>query len=112
MQTYLLATNLFALTALLLGLYNFSKGRYSWRLAPLFLLVINRLLSLIIYLQSASNNPPEMVPPLLAALEVLGIFIFVWSLTNFIHLPLAWQKFGWLAGGFAIFLSLDRKSVV
>lgn len=84
MQIYLLAANFFALAALLLGLGSFSGGRRSWRLLPLFLVVISRSLSLIIYLSVAK---PGDAGPWLEGLEVLSAFCLVWTLVDF---PSAW----------------------
>jgi len=83
MQIYLLATNFLALAALILGLGSFSGGRRSWRLVPLFLLVISRSLSLIVYL-SVSNSSDAR---LLGGLEVFSAFCLVWTLVDF---PAAW----------------------
>lgn len=101
MQTYLLAANLFALTALLLGLYDFSKGRHSWRLIPLFLLVISRSVSLIVALKTGADQPAY-----LATLEVFSALCLVWALMNPLNLPPLWQRLAWLGGGISLFLVL------
>jgi PAS domain S-box-containing protein len=105
-QTYLLAANLFALTALLLGLGNFSGGSRSWRLLPLFLLVISRSLSLIIYLATSESDQATTASGL-AALEIFSTFCLMWVLTDLPgSLPLLWQRLAWLGGFIALFLSV------
>ena len=105
MQTYLLAANLFALTALLLGLNDFSKGRHSWRLLPLFLLVVSRSVSLIISL--ATDEGPATTASTINALEVFSAFCLVWALINpFGYLSVLWQRLAWFGGGLAVFLAL------
>jgi PAS domain S-box-containing protein len=107
MYAYFLAANLFAITALLLGLYDFSRGRRSWRLLPLFLLVISRSLSLILLINFTNNQLPTTVQSVLAALEVFSIFCLLWALIHSIKImPPLWQRLVWLWGGMAIFLSL------
>ncbi|NJN98821.1 MAG: hypothetical protein HC875_34375 [Anaerolineales bacterium] len=84
MQIYLLAANFFALAALLLGLGSFSGERRSWRLLPLFVVVISRSLSLIVYLSVAQPGDARLW---LEGLEVLSAFCLVWTLVDF---PAAW----------------------
>ncbi len=75
MQALLLATNLFALTALLVGLNNFSKGSQSWRLLPLFLLVATRAVMVIV-----SFNAPAGQTGVVPALDVFSVFCMIWAL--------------------------------
>lgn len=84
MQIYLLATNFLALAALLPGLGSFSGGRRSWRLVPLFLLVISRSFSLIVYLSVSKGSNAQL---LLGGLEVFSALCLVWTLVDF---PAAW----------------------
>ncbi|HXV42001.1 MAG TPA: hypothetical protein VEC96_02975, partial [Anaerolineae bacterium] len=103
MQIYLLATNLFALAALLLGFGSFSGGRRSWRLLPLFLLVIARSLSLIISLIALN---PDQAAPLLGVLEVFSAFCMVWTLTDFTsNWPRPWPQLAWVSAAAAILLT-------
>ena len=80
MQIYLLAVNLFALAGLLLALANFSRGTYNGRLLPLFLLVVSRSLTLIIFMatQERSQQPTLVID----ALNVFSTFCLVWTLTG------------------------------
>lgn len=86
MQTFLLATNLFALAALLLGLNSFYRGRRQQpRLLPLFLLVISRSLLLLSHLAA-----PEYLP-LIGALDVFSVLCIAWALTGPVaSLPAPW----------------------
>lgn len=102
-QVYFLAANLFALTALLVGLNNFSRGAQSWRLAPLFLLTASRALMLIILLVFPAANTAGV----LAALDVFSVLCVVWSLTDIrADWPIAWRRLAWLVGGAALVLAL------
>lgn len=85
MQIYLLATNLFALAALLLGLGSFMGGGRSWRLLPLFLLVSSRSIALIISLTTLERGQIDL---LLGMVEVFSTFCIVWAL---IELPPRWS---------------------
>jgi PAS domain S-box-containing protein len=76
-QAYLFAINLFALTALLLGINNFSQGTVSWRLVPLFLLTATRAGVIIVF---QLGSPSVILLP--AALEVFSTFCLVWALRN------------------------------
>ncbi len=103
MQIYLLATNLFALAALLLGLGSFSGGSRSWRLLPLFLLVISRSLSLII---SLIVLEPSQIDSLMDALDVFSALCIIWALTDFTSSwPEPWPKMAWLSAAAALLLS-------
>ena len=106
MQTYLLAANLFALTALLLGLKDFSKGRHSWRLLPLFLLAIIRSVSLIFFL--AINREAATATSAINALEVLSALCLVWVLINPFGLYVLYsgRDLAWFGAGIAIFLAI------
>ncbi len=107
MQTYLLAANLFAITALLLGLNDFSKGRQSWRLLPLFLLVISRSLIFILFLSIPTDDQSALPLPIIATLEVFSSTCIVWALINpVVDLPEIWRKATWLAGSIAFFLTM------
>lgn len=102
-QVYFLAANLFALTALLVGLNNFSRGAHSWRLAPLFLLTASRALMLIITLVSPMAN----IEGVISALDVFSTFCLVWSLTDIRpDWPTFWRRLVWLFGGAALVLSI------
>ena len=100
MQIYLLAANLFALAALLLGSGSFSRGSRKWPLIPLFLLVISRSLSLIISLAIPDGS---YTAALIGALEVFSTFCMVWTLTG---LSFPWPKLAGLAGAAALLLSI------
>jgi PAS domain S-box-containing protein len=101
-QAYLFAANLFALTALLLGLNNFSRGALSRRLAPLFLLTAVR--AGIIILSQLQLEAVSLWP---VALEVFSTFCLVWALTNPVaELSLPWLAATRLGSGGAILLSL------
>ncbi len=104
MQIYLLAANLFTLAALFVGGSQLGKVR-SNRLLPLFLLVIDRSLILVIFLSSAEGNQTE-VRPVIAALEVLSSFCLVWTLLAPIsHFSPPWSKLAWIGAGIALLLS-------
>lgn len=98
MQIYFLAVNLFALAALLLGLGNFTKEARSWRLAPLFLLVIIRSLSLIV---SMTTLPQSQIARAAGLLEVLSAFFILWALAGW---AFPWPKPGWLSAGVTLLL--------
>jgi PAS domain S-box-containing protein len=107
MQAYLLGADLFVLTALLLGLNNFETGRHSWRLLPLFLLVISRSLILIVFLSTSASDQPLASLALIAALEIFSTTCVVWTLINPVaDLPDLWKRVIWLGGGAAFFLTL------
>ncbi|GAB4422604.1 MAG: hypothetical protein Kow0031_00490 [Anaerolineae bacterium] len=98
-----MAANLFALTALLVGLNNFSRGAQSWRLLPLFLLTASRALMLIISLVLPGAGAAGLV----GALDVFSVLCVVWSLTDIRpDWPVFWRRLVWLAGGAALILSL------
>src|SRR6185295_7003924 len=104
MQIFLLATNLFALAALLLGLGSFSGGSRSWRLLPLFLLVISRSLSLIISLIVLESSQFDS---LMGALDVFSALCIIWALTDFTSSwPEPWPKMAWLSAAIALLLSV------
>lgn len=104
MQIYLLATNLFALAALLLGLIGFSKETRYVRLLPLFLLVISRSLALIIALTAREHDRSTLI---IDTLAVFSTFCVVWVLIGpTSHLSLLWQKLLWLGGAGAVFFSI------
>lgn len=105
MQTYLLSANLFALTALFLGLNAFAKGRLQWRLLPLFLLVVSRSFIFIIFFTNSPNGQSQETLAIMAALDVLSAVCVVWALINpFSDMPDVWRRAIWLAGGAAFFL--------
>lgn len=104
MQIYLLATDLFALAALLLGVGSFSGGRRSWRLLPLFLLVISRSLGLIISLTALERSQVDL---LLGALEVFSTFCLVGALTDLPpRWPAPWPMLAWVGAAAALVLTL------
>ncbi len=100
MQIYLLAANLFALAALLLGSGSFARGTRRWPLIPLFLLVISRSLSLIISLAASEGGYAEAI---IGALEIFSVFCLVWTLTG---LTFPRPRLAWLAGTAALLLSI------
>jgi PAS domain S-box-containing protein len=105
MHIYLLAVNLLALTALLLGFVSFSREGRSGRLFPLIFLVINRSLILIISLTVLGHNP-SLAVKIIDTLEVFSTFCVIWALIGPIsHLPSRWQELMWLGGAIVIFLS-------
>ncbi len=107
MQTYLLAANLFAMTALLIGINNFAKNRYSWRLLPLFLLTICRSLIFILFLKGVEDDGLSDILPIITSLDVFSVFFIVWSLVRpGPNLPEMWQRLFLAAGGGAFFLSV------
>lgn len=107
MLAYLLAADLFVLTALLLGLNNFERERPSWRLLPLFLLVISRSLILIVFMATSVSERPVVSVSLAGALEIFSTSCVVWILINPVaELPDLWKRLIWLGGGAAFFLTL------
>jgi two-component system phosphate regulon sensor histidine kinase PhoR len=103
-QVYLLAANLFAFTALLVGLNNFTKGTQSWRLLPLFLLTASRALMVITTLMPVNSGGSTA---LIAALDVFSALCVVWSLVSIgTTVSLRWRQLMWLAGGLALVLAL------
>ena len=105
-NTYLLAVNLFALTALILGLTNYSKGLRPQQLIPLFLLVISRAL-IVILVSGAPVSTPPMAVWGVASLEIFSTFCFCWVLVNPLSkLPPFWRRLAWLAAGAVFFLVL------
>lgn len=99
MQIYFLAVNLFALAALLLGLGNFTKEARNWRLAPLFLLVIIRSLSLIV---SMTTLPQSQIAKAADLLEVFSAFFILWALAGW---AFPWPKPGWFSAGVTLLLA-------
>ena len=92
MQIYLLATNLFAIAALLLGLGGLSGRPRSGRLWPLFLLAISRSVILIIALAAAKSHL-TWAQVIVNTLEVFSIFCIVWILSGPIaNLMAPWQN--------------------
>ncbi len=89
MQIYLLAVNLFALAALLLGLGNFTKEARGWRLLPLFLLVILRSLILIVSMTILAHS---QIARITGALEVFSAFCILWTLAGW---TFPRSKVGW-----------------
>jgi hypothetical protein len=101
MQIYLLATDLFALAALLLGLGSLAGSGRNWRLWPLFLLVINRSLALIISLTALERSQAAV---LLGIFEVISTLCIVWSLIDVAaKLRPPWLTLAW-AGAMIAFL--------
>ncbi|MFN8458122.1 MAG: sensor histidine kinase [Anaerolineae bacterium] len=99
MQIYFLAVNLFALAALLLGLGNFTREARSWRLAPLFLLVIIRSLSLIVSMTTLAQS---QIVSITGTLEVLSAFCILWTLAGW---TFPWPKLGWISAAGTITLA-------
>ena len=92
MQIYLLATNLFAIAALLLGLGGLSGRPRSGRLWPLFLLAISRSVILIIALAAVKSHL-TWAQVIVNTLEVFSIFCIVWILSGPIaNLMAPWQN--------------------
>ncbi|MBN1220706.1 MAG: PAS domain-containing protein [Anaerolineae bacterium] len=105
MQIYLLAVELFALAALLLGFVSFAREGRSERLFPLMLLVIGRLLVLIISLTVFSRNL-ALATRIIDSLEIFNIFCVVWILIgSAAHLPSRWRELLWMAGAIAVFVT-------
>lgn len=100
MQIYLLAANLFALAALLLGLSSVVRGDRREPLLPLFLLVICRSFGLIMALVAPAGDYAGAV---LGALEVLSAFFIIWTLTGPV---IPWPKLAWPAGSAAFLLAV------
>lgn len=73
MQTYLLAMNTMTLATLLLGFDQFRHQ--TWRLWPLFLLVISQLLHLILVI---ADPQIEMLPLITSVLTVLSTLCITW----------------------------------
>ncbi len=100
-QIYLLAIDLFAVTALILGFGSFAKEGHGERLFPLLLLVIGCSTSLITSLTGFAH-----APLLISGLEVWNTFCLVWALTgSTAHLPSLWREMLPLGGAAAIMLS-------
>jgi PAS domain S-box-containing protein len=105
MHIYLLAVDLLALAALLLGFVSFSREGRSGRLFPLIFLVIGRSLALIISLTVLERNQALAVK-VIDTLEVFNTFCVIWTLLGpTSHLPSRWQELMWLGGAIVIFLS-------
>jgi PAS domain S-box-containing protein len=103
MSIYLLAINLFALAAFLLGVGSFSGGRRVWRLLPLFLLVISRSLSLILSLTLPEGS--SQLDFLYGTIEVFSNFCMVWTLTDLASgWSGLWSKLIWGAAASALAL--------
>lgn len=106
MQIYLVATNLFAIAALLLGLGNYSGRTRGRRLLPLFLLAISRSVILIIALPVLEEDQTGPAA-LLGALEVFSTFCLVWILTGpTARLPAPWPRLAWIGAGGALLLTV------
>jgi PAS domain S-box-containing protein len=106
MQIYLLAVNLFALTAWLIGLAGFIGCTRTWRLLPLFLLVVSQSIGLIL---SLTLLQPDTVATLLGALNVFNAFCLVWALLgSTVDMPSPWHWITWLAAGGAIVLAVGQ----
>lgn len=104
MQIYLVATNLFAIAALLLGLGNYSGRTRSRRLLPLFLLAISRSVVLIMALPVLEDGQTGPVA-IIGALEVFSTFCLVWILTGpTARLPAPWPRLVWIGAGGALLL--------
>ena len=111
MQTvYWLATILLALIALILDQGGFparDQRRQRW---PLFLLLLNRLLILILALWLASVSDPFLarsVTIFISVLEALSAFFMVWALTTFdAGSPALWRSRLWLSTSAVLFFIL------
>lgn len=102
MQLYLVATNLFAVAALLLAVNTprGSAGRH--KLLPLYLLVISRVLALVLLLTAGPAAQPG-----LDALEVFSTFCVAWSLAGPLsNLAPPWPGLARLGAVSAVGLSL------
>ncbi|MCB0168212.1 MAG: PAS domain S-box protein [Anaerolineae bacterium] len=107
MQFYLFAANLFTLTAFLLGLSNFSRGRHSWRLLPLFFLVITQSISLIVTLAGSSGGAlVDSAARTIAALSVFSAVCLIWALTQWANLSDLKRRLAWVGAGVALFLCI------
>lgn len=107
MHFYLFAANLFTLTAFLLGLSNFSRGRHSWRLVPLFFLVTTQSISLMITLAASSGDAlSEAARGALAALNTFSAVCLVWTLIDVANLSETKRRLSWIVTGVALFLSI------
>ncbi len=92
MQIYLLATNLFAIAALLVGLGGLPGRSRSRQLWPLFLLAISRSVILILAL-AAPESGQTFFEAVVSALEVFSTFCIVWILSGSIsQLPAPWRN--------------------
>ncbi|MEW5960561.1 MAG: ATP-binding protein [Chloroflexota bacterium] len=109
MQIYLIATNLFSIVALLLGLGPLAGQRRRRRLWPLFLLAISRSVILLLALLTFERGQ-VVVASLMSALEVFSTFCLVWILSDpTAQLPAPWSSLRrWGTGGALLlsFLSL------
>lgn len=106
MQVYLLATNLFAIAALLLGLGGLAGRSRSRRLWPLFLLAISRSVILILTL-AAPETGRTFFEAVVSALEVFSTFCIVWILSGPINpLPAPWRNLARLGIGIGVLLIL------
>ena len=106
MYIYLLAINLFALTALSIALLDMTQHLTDRRLLPLFLLVICHSLALILTLAGSEEGPPAS---LIGALWVFSTGCVVWALLGASHhLPRLWQGLVGAGGVIAlIFIGLS-----
>ena len=105
MHTYLLAINLFAVTALLLALMSLAKEIHSGRILPLYLLVISRSLMLISALVTA---PQENFWAAIDVLEIFSTVCIIWTLTGPIpHLGSLRRRLIWVgAAGVGLIITL------
>lgn len=107
MPFYFFAANLFTLTAFLLGLSNFSRGRHSWRLLPLFFLVITQSISLIVALAGSSGGAMvDSAARTIAALNVFSAVCLIWVLIQWANLSDLKRRLAWVAAGLALFLCI------
>ncbi len=101
MVTYLLAVDLFALAALILGYVGYAREGQSERLFPLILLVIGRSLALIVSLTEI-----EQLLEIISTLEAFNTLCVIWALTGPTwHLSARWREFMGIGGALAIFFS-------
>jgi PAS domain S-box-containing protein len=106
MQIYLLATNLFAVAALLLGHGGLSGRIRSDRWLPLLLLAISRAVILSLSLAATGSNQGYVVP-VVDALEIFSTFCIVWILTgSIVNLPAPWDNLARVGIGVASLLCL------
>ena len=106
MQIYLLAANLFAIAALLLGLGGLSGRSRSRQLWPLFLLAISRSVILILAL-AAPEAGQTFFAAVASALEVFSTFCIVWIVSGPISpLPAPWRNLARLGIGTGVLLTL------
>ncbi len=104
MHVYLLAINLFALTAFFLGFLSFSGETRHRHLLPLLMLVLSHSLTFLVSLMATAG---DIFLALGYALTIFSTLCVAWSLAgSAAHLPAPWPRLAQVAGVGAVGLAL------